>query len=68
MQNSKIWMAVALCGGLAACGDSIGEQAAFGGAAGLGTAALLDGDILTGAAAGAAANVLYCQTKPEKCN
>jgi len=68
MQATKIWMALAVCAGLGACGESMGEQAIIGGAAGLGTAALLDGDVLTGAAAGAAANVIYCQANPEKCN
>lgn len=68
MDIKRIWMALALCGGLVACGDSLGEQAVIGGAAGLGTAALLDGDVLTGAAAGAAANVIFCQAQPEKCN
>lgn len=68
MFNKKMWVALALVGGLAACGDTVAEQAAIGGAAGVGTAALLDGNILTGAAVGAAGNVLLCQTKPEKCN
>ncbi len=53
--------------GLSACGDTIGEQALLGGAAGGGTAAVAGGDPLTGAAVGAAANVAYCQTYPERC-
>ncbi|MBO6775298.1 MAG: hypothetical protein JJ897_07300 [Marinibacterium sp.] len=68
MFNKKMWVALALVGGLAACGDTVVEQAAIGGAAGVGTAALLDGNVLTGAVAGAAGNVLLCQTKPEMCN
>ncbi len=67
MRTSKLWIALALLTGLAACGDTFGEQAIFGGAAGAGTAAVFDGDILTGAAVGAAGNVLYCQRYPEKC-
>ncbi len=68
MFNKKMWLSLALAGGLAACGETVVEQAAIGGAAGVGTAALLDGDVLTGAVAGAAGNVLYCQTNPDKCN
>ena len=60
---------VAVCGlfGLAACGDTLGEQALLGGAAGAGTAVITDGNPITGAAVGAAANVAYCQTYPERC-
>ena len=68
MFKTKMWLALALVSGVAACGDTIAEQAAIGGAAGVGTAALLDGNVLTGAVAGAAGNVLLCQTKPEMCN
>ena len=39
--------------GLAACGDTLGEQALFGAGAGAGTALILDGDIATGAVVGA---------------
>ena len=54
-------------GALGACGETLGEQALIGGAAGVGTAAILDGSLLAGAAVGAAGNVAYCQTYPEKC-
>lgn len=47
---------------LSGCGDTAIEQAVFGAGAGAGTAAILDGNILTGAAVGAAGNLLYCQT------
>ena len=60
-------MVLALCGGLSACGDTMGEQALYGGAAGVGGAALLDGNIVTGAALGAAANLAYCQQYPSRC-
>ena len=68
MRRAKI-IAVALAGfaGLAACGDTVGEQALVGGAAGIGTAAVTSGNIGTGAIIGAAANVAYCQTNPGAC-
>ncbi|WP_439522887.1 hypothetical protein [Marivita sp.] len=53
--------------GLAACGETLGEQALLGGATGAGTAVATGGDPLTGAAVGGAANVAYCQTYPERC-
>ncbi|MEM9709039.1 MAG: hypothetical protein AAF871_09620 [Pseudomonadota bacterium] len=53
--------------GLGACGDTLGEQALIGGAAGAGVSAATNGDILTGAALGAAGNVAYCQTYPGRC-
>ncbi|MEM9550552.1 MAG: hypothetical protein AAGA05_05220 [Pseudomonadota bacterium] len=68
MYSIRIFCAGALLAGLAACGDTIGEQAVIGGAAGAGTAAVLDGNLLTGAAVGAAGNVLYCQQNPGDCN
>ena len=46
---------------LAACGDTVAEQAVLGGAAGVGVAAVAGGSILTGAAVGAAGNVIACQ-------
>lgn len=67
MQIYKTLSAAALCLGLAACGDTLGEQAAIGGAAGVGTAAVVGGSILTGAAVGAAANVIYCQEFSSSC-
>lgn len=54
-------------GGLAACGDTPLEQAVFGAGAGLGTAAILDGNLAAGAAIGAAGNLLYCQTGRRRC-
>jgi len=52
---------------LAACGDTVGEQALFGGAAGAVGAAAVDGDPVVGAAVGAAGNTLYCQQYPSRC-
>ncbi|MEO1139347.1 MAG: hypothetical protein AAFW87_07815 [Pseudomonadota bacterium] len=57
----------ALVGTLAACGDTVGEQAIIGTAAGAGTAAVVGGSLLTGAAIGAAGNIAFCQINPEKC-
>jgi hypothetical protein len=54
--------------GLAGCGGTLPEQALFGAGAGAGTAAVLDGSLATGAVVGAAGNVAYCQTYPDRCN
>lgn len=54
--------------GLAACGDTVGDQAVGGAAIGAGIAAITDGSLAQGAAIGAGANVLYCQANPGKCN
>jgi hypothetical protein len=68
MRAISIWTALALCAGLSACGDSTGEQALYGAGAGFLGAAVLDTNVYAGAAAGAAANVLYCDQNPGKCN
>lgn len=52
---------------LAGCGDTALEQGLFGAGAGAGTAAVLDGNIAAGAVVGAAGNLAYCQTYPERC-
>lgn len=67
MQRITLALALVAGFGLSACGDTLGEQALFGGAAGAGTAVVLDGDPLVGAAVGAAGNVAYCQTYPSRC-
>ena len=59
--------ALALVGTLAACGDTLGEQALIGGAAGVGGAAIVGGSLLTGAAVGVGANVAYCQLTDANC-
>jgi len=53
---------------LAACGDSVVEQAAIGGVGGLGASAVLGGSLAAGAVVGAAGNVAYCQAFPDRCN
>ncbi|MGB3243093.1 MAG: hypothetical protein WBB25_01050 [Sulfitobacter sp.] len=60
-------LCLSLCGGLAACGDTVGEQALAGGAIGAGAAAIASGSIVQGAAIGAAGNLAYCQLNPGKC-
>jgi hypothetical protein len=45
---------------LSACGESLGEQAIIGAAAGVGTALLIDGNIGAGALVGAGLNMLVC--------
>ena len=52
---------------IAACGDTAGEQALFGGGAGVVGAAATGGDPVAGAAIGAGGNVLFCQLYPERC-
>lgn len=67
MQITK-WMAGAACAlTLAACGDTPLEQGVLGAGAGAGTAIILDGNPVTGAVIGGAANVLYCQQNPGRC-
>ena len=63
MRTSRLYLVIAACVGLAACGDSTGEQALLGGGAGAVGAAVLNADPLTGALVGAAGNVLYCKTQ-----
>ncbi|MBR9763902.1 MAG: hypothetical protein GYB53_10355 [Rhodobacteraceae bacterium] len=64
----KSWiLAGVLLTGLAACGDTLGEQAVVGGAAGVGAAAVTGGSVGTGALVGAAGNVAYCQANPGAC-
>jgi osmotically inducible lipoprotein OsmB len=53
--------------GLAACGQTVGEQALFGGGAGALAGAATGGDPVTGAVVGAAGNVAYCQLNPGRC-
>ncbi|AXI43070.1 hypothetical protein [Sulfitobacter sp. SK011] len=67
MPISKLILAVAVCAGLAACGDTLGEQALGGAAIGAGAAAVTGGSLATGAAVGAGANVLACQTEVVNC-
>ncbi len=67
MQIQRLFLIIAACAGLSACGDTTGEQAVLGGGAGAIGAAVLSADPLFGAAVGAAGNVLYCKTQ-NNCN
>ncbi len=67
MFRSRLVIAAALVAGLSACGDTPGEQALFGAGAGAGAAAVFNGDLVTGAAVGAAGNVIYCKQHPNRC-
>jgi hypothetical protein len=68
MPFTKIILALAACGGLVACGDTLPEQALSGAAVGAGAAAITSGNLVTGAAVGAAGSVAYCQLYPNKCS
>ena len=69
MLINKNWIIAAVfCTGLAACGQTVGEQAIVGGAVGAGASAATGGSMGSGALVGAAANVAYCQTNPKACN
>ncbi|WP_293574787.1 hypothetical protein [Phaeobacter sp.] len=67
MQAKPILAALALCSTLVACGDTTGEQVVYGAGAGALGSALLDGNLVTGAAVGAAANVIFCKENPSRC-
>ncbi|GAA6190616.1 hypothetical protein DS909_08175 [Phaeobacter gallaeciensis] len=67
MRAKQISAALAVCISLAACGDTQTEQALYGGGAGLLGALVVDGNPVAGAAVGAAANLLYCETQ-NTCN
>lgn len=63
----RILLPFVLLAGLAACGNTVGEQALFGGAAGVGVAALTGGDPVVGGLIGAGGNVAFCQAYPHRC-
>lgn len=58
---------VAAVVGLAACGQTVPEQALLGAGAGALGTAVVGGNAATGALVGAAGNVLYCQQFPHRC-
>ncbi|MCA0919522.1 hypothetical protein [Pseudooceanicola nanhaiensis] len=69
LKHGKKWiLATALLGGLAACGDTLGEQAVIGAGVGGAGSAVAGGSLATGALVGAAANVAYCNQYPHRCN
>lgn len=52
---------------LAACGNTVGEQALIGGGVGALGSAATGGNVLAGAAVGAGGNVAFCQLNPGAC-
>ena len=67
MQAKPLFAVLALCGGLAACGQTTGEQVVYGASAGALGSLLLDGNPVTGAAVGTAANLIFCKENPGRC-
>ncbi|WP_291730169.1 hypothetical protein [Leisingera sp. F5] len=67
MFGKTIAIGFALCTTLAACGDTTGERLVYGAGAGAAGAAVLDANLVTGAAVGAAANLVYCEENPHRC-
>ena len=59
--------ALALVIAVAGCGDTVTEQVLFGGAAGVGAAAVSGGDPVVGGVVGAGGNVAFCQLNPHLC-
>ncbi|MDU8943058.1 hypothetical protein [Ovoidimarina sediminis] len=66
MRKTLSFIAIVAVLGLSACGDSDLERGASGAAIGAVGAAALDGDVVTGAAVGAAAGVL-CDDLTDLC-
>lgn len=60
-------VALAATLGLAACGDTIGEQALSGAVVGAAGTAIFNGDVGTGAVVGAVGGVAICQLS-DRCN
>ncbi len=67
MQKYKLILTLSACAGLLACGETQEEQALLGGSAGALGALAVDADPVVGAAAGAATNLLYCESQ-NNCN
>ena len=62
------WIGFGLvAGALAGCGDTGIEQGLLGAGAGVAAAVVLDTNPVATAAAGAVANVAFCQTYPSRC-
>ena len=62
----KLLCVGALCT-VAACGDTLGEQALIGAGAGVATSAVVGGNLAAGAIVGSAANVVYCKEFSNNC-
>ncbi|MBP0481130.1 hypothetical protein [Sagittula salina] len=67
LQRLRIPFAIVALLFLASCGDTPGQSAAVGMAAGGAAAMVLEKDMLSGAAIGAGANIAYCSQFPARC-
>lgn len=67
MSFKSIVLTLAICLGLAACGETTGEQVLIGGTVGAGAAAVAGESIAAGAAIGAAGNLLACESELADC-
>ncbi|WP_108884978.1 hypothetical protein [Pseudoprimorskyibacter insulae] len=67
MRSLRIGTVLIALTALGACGDTLGEQAILGAGAGTAGAVVTNGDPVTGAVVGAAANVAYCRKYPSRC-
>lgn len=67
MERIGLAGALALVVAVAGCGNTVGEQALLGGAAGVGVAAVSGGDPVAGGVIGAGGNVAFCQLNPGAC-
>ncbi len=67
MRTKKLVLALGAALGLGACGDTLGKQAAIGAGAGALGAAVVNGNLVTGALIAGGANVAYCQIHPNQC-
>ncbi|WP_428926042.1 hypothetical protein [Marinibacterium sp. SX1] len=68
MAIKPVLATLALCGAVAACGETTGQQALLGGSAGALGGAVVGANPVATAAVGAGANVIYCEANPGKCN
>lgn len=68
MSFQTVFVLMAFCLAVTACGDTTGEQAALGGGVGAIGGAVVGANPIATAAVGAGANVLYCEVNPSKCN
>ncbi len=66
-RQPKAVLAIIVLSAIAACGDTIGKQGLIGAGAGVAGSAVLGTNLAAGAVVGAAGNVAFCQTFPERC-
>ncbi len=67
MPIKPVALALSAALGLAACGDTVADRAIIGGAVGAGAAAVTSGSLVTGAAVGAAGNIVACELDIGNC-